>query len=83
MTDDEILSIRENSDFSFWFQLQAKKHDVVSLLKNYEKVFDTMIRRNVTLTEASAMNQDIFSYNDQCAGAVDYMNLSNEISKIK
>ena len=61
------------------------KQQIAEQLKSVypEKVFDTMIRRNVTLTEASAMNQDIFSYNDQCAGAVDYMNLSNEISKIK
>ncbi len=61
------------------------KQQIAEQLKSIypEKVFDTTIRRNVTLTEASAMNQDIFSYDDKCAGAVDYMNLSNEISKIK
>jgi chromosome partitioning protein len=44
-----------------------------------ENVFETMIRSNVTITEASAMHQDIFSYNDKCSGALDYMSLAKEI----
>jgi len=43
------------------------------------KVFDTMIRSNVALTEASAVNQDIFSYNGNSAGAEDYMKLAKEL----
>ncbi len=39
ITDNEILQIRDNSEYSFWFQLQAKKHEVVNLLKIYEKIF--------------------------------------------
>ena len=39
ITDNEILQIRENSEYSFWSQLQAKKHEIVSLLKKYEKIF--------------------------------------------
>ncbi|MGD1842345.1 MAG: ParA family protein [Thermonemataceae bacterium] len=44
------------------------------------KVFDTAIRSNVSLTEASAMNQDIFTYNPKTAGAEDYLNLAKEVS---
>ncbi|WP_038031821.1 ParA family protein [Thermonema rossianum] len=43
------------------------------------KVFDTVIRSNVALTEASAMHQDIFSYNPHCYGAEDYMQLAKEV----
>jgi chromosome partitioning protein len=44
-----------------------------------KEVFETFIRSNVTIAEASAMNKDIFTYDDKCAGAIDYMNLSKEI----
>lgn len=43
------------------------------------KVFDTQIRSNVALTEASAMHMDIFSYNPHCYGAEDYTQLAKEI----
>lgn len=57
------------------------RQQIAEQLKNIysEKVFETTIRNNVTLTEASAMKQDIFTYNDKCSGAVDYMNLAKEI----
>lgn len=57
------------------------RQQIAEQLKNIypERVFETTIRSNVTLTEASAMNQDIFTYNDKCSGAVDYMNLAKEI----
>jgi chromosome partitioning protein len=42
-------------------------------------VFDTTIRQNVALTEASANRMDIFSYSPESPGAIDYMNLAKEI----
>ncbi len=44
-----------------------------------EKVFDTTIRQNVALAEASANRKDIFSYAPESFGAIDYMNLAKEI----
>lgn len=57
ITDDEILQIRENSDYSFWFQLQAKKHQVVSLLKNYEKIF---FEKGLSETVISFLKETLF-----------------------
>lgn len=44
-----------------------------------ELVFDTTIRQNVAITEASANRQDIFTYSPESFGAIDYMNLAKEI----
>ncbi|HEV8513236.1 MAG TPA: ParA family protein [Cyclobacteriaceae bacterium] len=44
-----------------------------------EKVFDTTIRQNVAIAEASANRNDIFSYAPESFGAIDYMNLAKEI----
>lgn len=43
------------------------------------KVFNTVIRQNVALIEATTTGQDIFSYDDQSNGAEDYLNLAEEI----
>jgi chromosome partitioning protein len=42
-------------------------------------VFQTVIRQNVKITEASTIAQDIFTYDDKCMAAEDYMALANEI----
>jgi len=44
-----------------------------------DKVFATKIRDNVSLAEAPATGQDIFSYNIKSAGAIDYQALTKEI----
>jgi chromosome partitioning protein len=44
-----------------------------------EKVFNTTIRQNVAIAEASASRKDIFSYSPESFGAIDYMNLAKEI----
>lgn len=44
-----------------------------------EKVFNTTIRQNVAISEASASRKDIFSYSPESFGAIDYMNLAKEI----
>lgn len=56
--------------------------DIVTLLKERfkEKVFETTIRQNVALAEASANRKDIFSYNSSSYGAIDYMNLAKELT---
>ncbi len=55
--------------------------DVVETIKKYfgEKVFETLIRDNVSLAEAPSQRKDIFEYNPQSLGAQDYMDLCREI----
>jgi chromosome partitioning protein len=55
--------------------------DVVDTIKKYfgEKVFETLIRDNVSLAEAPSQRTDIFNYNRNSIGAQDYMNLCKEI----
>ncbi len=55
--------------------------DVVATIQKYfgDKVFKTLIRDNVTLAEAPAQRQDIFSYAKSSNGAKDYLNLCKEI----
>ncbi len=55
--------------------------DVVATIQKYfgDKVFNTLIRDNVTLAEAPAQRQDIFSYAKSSNGAKDYLNLCKEI----
>lgn len=43
-----------------------------------DMVFQTMIRRNVAVVEASTQKQDIFTYDASCAAAQDYQALSEE-----
>ncbi len=43
------------------------------------KVFDTEIRQNITLAEASSVGKDIFSFDELCFGAEDYRKLAREI----
>ncbi|MBS1491407.1 MAG: ParA family protein [Bacteroidetes bacterium] len=44
-----------------------------------EKVFNTTIRQNVAIAEASASRKDIFSYSPESFGAIDYTSLAKEI----
>lgn len=57
--------------------------DVVETIKTYfdEKLFQTKIRDNIALAEAPSQGMDIFSYNNNCNGAEDYLNLCKEIIK--
>jgi chromosome partitioning protein len=43
------------------------------------KVFQSIVRQNISLAEASSVGQDIFTYNNKSAGAEDYMSLAKEI----
>ncbi len=55
--------------------------DVVATIQKYfgDKVFNTLIRDNVTLAEAPAQRMDIFSYAKSSNGAKDYLSLCKEI----
>lgn len=55
--------------------------DVLQTIQKYfgEKMFKTNIRDNVSLAEAPAARQDIFSYSKSSPGAEDYLNLCKEI----
>ncbi|MDY6935872.1 MAG: ParA family protein [Spirochaetota bacterium] len=45
------------------------------------KLFDTVIRENVSLQEAPSWGQTIYEYKTDSNGAIDYMNLTREILK--
>lgn len=55
--------------------------DVVATIKKYfgPLVFETYIRDNVSLAEAPAQRQDIFTYSASSSGAEDYLALAREI----
>lgn len=46
-----------------------------------EKVFNTAIRQNISITEAPSKGKDIFGHAPKSHGAEDYMNLAKEILK--
>lgn len=58
----------------------VSKSIVESVQGSYQDdVFETQIRQNVALVEASTVGQDIFDYDDTSNAAQDYMNLAKEI----
>jgi len=62
-------------------QRKVLNRDVVETIRKYfgDKVFDTLIRDNVSLAEAPAQRMDIFSYSKRSKGAEDYLSLCGEI----
>ncbi|MFK7904380.1 MAG: ParA family protein [Chitinophagales bacterium] len=55
--------------------------EVAESVSNFfkDKVCQTKIRNNISLAEAPALGNDIFTYNSKSNGAKDYMSLSKEI----
>lgn len=55
--------------------------DIVQSIRQIapDKVFDTMIRKNISIAEATTQGVDIFRYAPKSNGAIDYMNLAKEI----
>lgn len=47
--------------------------------EHQERVFQTVIRQNVKITEASTLKQDIFTYDATSHAAEDYLSLATEI----
>ena len=63
------------------YDIRKRLHgEAVGLIKkHFNNIFDTYIRTNVSLAEAPAHNQDIFTYDPKSHGAEDYLKLSEEI----
>jgi len=57
--------------------------EVVSKIKEYfgSKVFNTIIRENISIAEAPSYGKSIYDYKDNSYGAEDYLNLCREIVK--
>ena len=60
-------------------------YPVAELVKDAfcDKVFQTVIRDNVSLAEAPIKGKDIFEYSRNSNGAKDYMALAQEVLKLK
>jgi chromosome partitioning protein len=58
-------------------------HQVVTEIKNHfgEKVFSSIIPRNVRLSEAPSHGQSIFEYDSRSIGASKYMELAEELEQ--
>lgn len=58
-------------------------HQVVTEIKNHfgEKVFQSIIPRNVRLSEAPSHGQSIFEYDGKSIGAVKYLDLAKEVEQ--
>ena len=56
-------------------------HQVVTEIKNHfgEKVFQSIIPRNVRLSEAPSHGQSIFDYDGKSIGAIKYLELAKEV----
>jgi chromosome partitioning protein len=66
------------------YESRKKLHrEVVELIRHHfqDKMFDTLVRNNVSLAEAPSFGQDIFAYKPGSIGAEDYANLCKEILK--
>ncbi|SMO38828.1 AAA domain-containing protein [Fodinibius sediminis] len=46
-----------------------------------DKVFQTIIRTNARLSNATSQGQTIFEYDPKSHGAIDYLNLSKEVEE--
>ena len=59
----------------------AFRRDIASMLREvYQgKVYQTAIRQNISLAEATSQGKDIFTYSSRSAGAEDYAALAKEI----
>jgi len=56
------------------------QRQIASLIQStYKDAFTTTIRSNVTLEEASMQQRSVFDVDPKSAGAIDYMNVCNEI----
>lgn len=71
--------------FVVFTQYDARKvlhRDIAAGVKRTNKaahVLDSRIRSNIALAEAAATGKDIFNYDENCNGAVDYMKLQQEL----
>ena len=65
-------------------RLRLSNQVVEEVKKHFQNmVFDTIIQRNVRLSEAPSFGESIIAYDATSKGAVNYINLANEILKRK
>ncbi|BDD13020.1 sporulation initiation inhibitor Soj (plasmid) [Fulvitalea axinellae] len=64
-------------------RLAIQKHIREEVRSSFEDldIFNTEIRRNVTLQESSSQRQDVFSYDAKSRGATDYRSLAEEVRR--
>lgn len=57
--------------------------EVIAKIQEYfnDKLFQTIIRDNISLAEAPSFGQNIFEYKPQSYGAEDYLELCKEITE--
>jgi len=55
-------------------------NNVIEEVKTHfgDMVFDTIIQRNVRLSEATGFGKSIIKYDANCRGAINYLNLAKE-----
>ncbi len=60
-------------------------NEVINEIKNYfkEKVYQTVVPRNIRLSEAPGFGKPISLYDKTSIGAISYQNLSNELLGIR
>ena len=51
--------------------------------QHFKKVFKSIIRNTVAITEAAAQETDVITYKPSSPGAADFISLAKEIIKIK
>jgi len=62
-------------------RVNLHKEAIDTLKKHCDNIFDTYIRNNISLAEAPGNYQDIFAYAPRSHGAIDYMQLCEEIKR--
>ena len=63
-------------------RLRLSNQVVEEVKKHFsDMVFETIIQRNVRLSEAPSFGESIIAYDATSRGAVNYINLANEILK--
>ena len=63
-------------------RLRLSNQVVEEVRKHFSSmVFDTIIRRNTRLGEAPSYGESIISYDATSKGAINYLNLANELLK--
>ena len=84
--NDAISKLGLEIDKVFLTKYDARKvlnRDVLESIKHSlgDKMFSTQIRDNISLAEAPTAGMDIFSYEPNCNGAMDYESLTREVLK--
>jgi chromosome partitioning protein len=64
---------------TMWDPRNRLAHQVAEHVKKHFRVFNTLIPRNVRLSEAPSHGMPAILYDVQCKGALSYMSLAREV----